>query len=174
MTPNNSSADANNFAAARSRRGKTPTLDPRCGKTRTSMTYAPRLIFMPRLVLGLATLAAITAQAQTPTQIPYKSPREAYVALSKDPNSKLSRNSDGWQTVHVARGVNEGIWTFAPQSHPTFPSVIKRQPFERGGHLFIGMDVLCGGSKSACDDLVRDFTKLNEQIAKDANDKRKQ
>jgi hypothetical protein len=131
------------------------------------------LVFLQRFFLGLATLVAIFAHAQTPTRISYNSPREAYVALSKDPNSKLSRNSDGWQTVHVAQGVNEGIWTFAPQSHPTFPSVVKRQVFEKDGHLFIGMDVLCGGDKPACDELVRDFAKLNEQIAKDAEDKRK-
>lgn len=138
------------------------------------MAQTPRLVLMARFALGLATLAPFTAQAQTPTQIPYNSPRDAYVALSKDPGSKLSRNSDGWQTVHVAQGVNEGIWTFPPQSHPTFPSVVKRQILEREGHLFIGMDVLCGGGKPACDELVRDFTKLNEQIAKDADDKRKQ
>ena len=131
------------------------------------------LIHLRRFTLGLAALAASSALAQTPTQIPYSSPREAYIALSKDPNSKLSRNSDGWQTVHVARGTNEGIWTFAPQSHQTFPSVVRRQILEKDGHLFIGMDVLCGGTKPACDELVRDFTRLNEQIAKEANEKRK-
>ena len=74
--------------------------------------------------------------------------------------------------MNVSKGLNEGIWTFAPNSHPSFPSVVKRQVIERNGHLFVGMDVLCGGAKSACDQYVAEFVKMNEQMKTELNDKR--
>jgi hypothetical protein len=119
-------------------------------------------------VFGLA----LNAQAQTSTKIPYESPRAAYVALSKDPNSKLKSNAEGWQIVNVSEGSNEGIWTFAPQAHPSFPSVVKRQVIESNGQLFMSMDVLCGGTKPACEQYVAEFVKMNEQMSKELNEKR--
>ena len=130
------------------------------------MASIPRTVFI--LLVGLA----FNAQAQSPTKIGYESPRAAYVALSKDPGARLQRNAEGWQIVHVADGPHEGIWTFAPQTHPSFPSVVKRQVIERDGHLFIGMDILCGGSKSTCDQYVAEFVKMNEQMTKELSEKR--
>ena len=121
----------------------------------------------------LVVLSIPAAQAQTPGQIPYDSPQEASVALNKDPNAKLTRNGDGWQTVHVSQGPNEGIWSFVPQSHPAFPGVVKLQVLEKDGHLFIAKDALCGGSKIVCDQLIQESTRLNERIVKDAIDKRR-
>jgi hypothetical protein len=118
------------------------------------------------ILLAVASLA-LNAQAQT--SIPYQSPRAAYMALSKDPGAKLRSNAEGWQIVDVAEGPNAGIWTFAPRTHPSFPSVVWRQVLERDGNLFLGMDVLCGGTKSACDQYVAEFTKINEQMAKELN-----
>ncbi len=113
-----------------------------------------------------------SAQAQSQTNISFASPRAAYLALSKDPAAKLKRNAEGWEIVDVAEGSNKGIWTFAPNSHASFPSVVKRQVLERNGQLFVAMDVLCGGSKSACDQYVAEFAAMNEQMAKELNDKR--
>ena len=125
---------------------------------------------MHRTILFAVASLALNAQAQT--SIPYQSPRTAYLALSKDPGAKLKSNPEGWQIVDVAEGPNAGIWTFAPSTHPSFPSVVKRQVLERNGNLFLGMDVLCGGTKSACDQYVAEFTKMNEQMAKELNAKR--
>lgn len=127
---------------------------------------------MLRTSLLIAVGLTVNAQAQTQTKIPYESPRSAYIALSKDPFAKLKRNAEGWEVVHVPEGINEGVWTFAPQSHPSFPSVVKRQVIEEKGNLFIGMDVLCGGAKEACDQYVGEFIKMNEQMRKELDAKR--
>jgi len=145
---------------------------PRMVVVRSSLRYVAKMIVRLGCALGFAAFAVLPARAQTPTKIPYDSPRAAYVALSKDAGAKLTRNSEGWQTVHVSEGPNEGVWTFPPSSHSSFPSVVKRQVFEKEGHLLIGMDVVCGGTKPACDQLVVEFTALNEQLAKDINERR--
>nr|WP_145545475.1 hypothetical protein [Variovorax boronicumulans] len=123
-----------------------------------------------RPLLLAAVVLALNAHAQT--SIPYQSPRAAYLALSKDPSAKLKRNAEGWEIVSVSEGPNEGIWTFAPSTHASFPSVVKRQVVERNGQLYVGMDVLCGGAKPACDQYVAEFAKTNEEMAKDLNEKR--
>jgi len=102
--------------------------------------------------------------AQTPISIPYKSVREAYIALSTDRNAKLQRNETGWEVVTVSGGINEGLWTFVPKGHSAFPAVVKRDVLEQEGKLFVAMDVLCGASKEACDLLVEDFQKLNDKM----------
>ncbi len=124
-------------------------------------------------ILSLVALSIPAAQAQTPGQIPYNSPQEASVAIDKDPNATLTPNGDGWHTVQVSQGPNEGIWSFVPQSHPAFPGVVKLQVLEKDGHLFIAKDALCGGSKIACDQLIQESTRRNERIVKDAIDRRK-
>jgi len=141
-------------------------LPQRAAQLKRYMTHMLRTSFL--IAVGLA----LNAQAQTQTKIPYESPRSAYLALSKDPSAKLKSNAEGWEIVHVSEGLNEGIWTFAPQSHPSFPSVVKRQVIERNGHLFIGMDVLCGGTKEACDQYVGEFVKMNDQMRKELDEKR--
>lgn len=127
---------------------------------------------MYRTILLAAVSLALTTKAWSQTSISYQSPRAAYLALSKDSSAKLKRNADGWEIVTVADGPNEGIWTFVPNSHPSFPSVVKRQIVERNGQLFVEMDVLCGGAKAACDEYVAEFVKINEQMAKDLNETR--
>jgi hypothetical protein len=127
---------------------------------------------MRRTILLLATSLTLNAYGQSPTTIPYDSPRAAYVALSKDPGAKLKSNAEGWEIVHVTEGPNEGVWTFAPNSHPSFPSVVRRQILEQDGQMFVGMRILCGGAKAACDQYVAEFKELNEQMAKELNQRR--
>jgi hypothetical protein len=124
-----------------------------------------------KIILALVGLT-LNMPAWSQTSISYESPRAAYLALNKDPHAELKRNAGGWEIVDVSKGPNEGIWTFAPNSHASFPSVVKRQVVERNGRLFVGMDVLCGGTKSACDQYVAEFAKMNEQMKTELNDKR--
>jgi hypothetical protein len=130
------------------------------------------MAYIRQIIILIAVAASSSGYAQSTTKVSYESPKLAYVALSKDPNAKLKSNAEGWQIVTVSEGPNKGIWTFAPSTHPSFPSVVKRQIIEHDGKLSIGMDVLCGGSKPACDQYVAEFVKLNEQMAKEIDEKR--
>lgn len=115
---------------------------------------------------------SLSFQALAQTAISFETPRAAYLALSKDPHAKLKRNAEGWEIVHVSAGPNEGVWTFAPSSHSSFPSVVKQQVVEREGALFVAMDALCGGEKPACDQYIAGFVKRNEQMSKEINEMR--
>ena len=53
------------------------------------------------------------------------------------------------------------IWSFSPRDYPAYPAVVKRQVVKDGGQVSIKMSVHCEASKSACDDLVRTFSRMN-------------
>jgi hypothetical protein len=112
------------------------------------------------------------AGAQTPTPISYKSVQQAYDAMRANEQAKASRDEDGWITVVIRTGPDEGIWTFTPRGYPAFPAVVKRQVIERDGNLFVAMDMVCQSRRDACDALLEEFNKLNQQMAQDLNKKR--
>ncbi|WP_431479197.1 hypothetical protein [Massilia eburnea] len=95
------------------------------------------------------------------SNIEYKSPAEALQTLRSKPGVELSVQG-GWTiayepSLHV-------IWSFAPEQHASYPSVVKRAIVEENGTVFVKMDVKCKASKEACDDLVREFIQLNEAM----------
>ena len=53
------------------------------------------------------------------------------------------------------------IWSFAPQGYPSYPAVVKRQAIPQGNGSVVQMEVDCGATKEACDDLVRTFAQMN-------------
>lgn len=122
------------------------------------------------LLLALAAFGTIAA-AQAPTGVGYPNPRAAYDALRADPGAKGGVR-DGWMIVAVESGANEGVWSFTPKEHPAHPAVIRRIPIEKDGKIFIHTGMLCGAEKSICDSLYQEFVRLNEGIAREAQDKR--
>jgi hypothetical protein len=127
---------------------------------------------MKHLTFPLLLCLGLSAAAQSPYAIPYPTVRDSYIALSKDPEARLSRVGEGWEIVDVRTGVNEGIWSFPPKSHPAFPTVVKRLVVEKDGDLYVAMDALCGASKAACDQLIQDIQKMNEEMVKEIKAKR--
>ena len=100
--------------------------------------------------------------------IEYPSPKAAHDALRSKQGVDFSHDDAGWI---VASDKSTGaIWSFAP--NPSFPVAVKRTPMERNGQLFMAMDVLCRGSKQDCDDVVRRYTAINAQIAREMAAKR--
>ncbi len=60
------------------------------------------------------------------------------------------------------------LWSFVPKDHPAYPAVVKRVMSQNGaGSWAVNMSVHCEAAKAACDQLVRDFDELNEQMRKD-------
>lgn len=116
--------------------------------------------------------SAATVQAQGPsdTDIGYPSIKAAYTALRNDPQARFEQ-SEGWLIAHVMSGTNVGLWTFTPKGHPAFPSLVRRREFEKDGNAYMDMKVLCGSSKSNCDELVSQFNDLNKKMAEDRRKK---
>lgn len=118
------------------------------------------------LALTLAVGVHGSAFAQGGTGVGYATVRDAYEALKANPKAKGGMQGD-WYIVDVSEGADFGVWSFAPQSSPAYPAVVKRFPKEVGGSIVLDMRVLCGGPKDACDKLVEEFKQLNERVASD-------
>jgi hypothetical protein len=93
--------------------------------------------------------------------IGYPTPAAALDDLKRHPGVVI-KSQNGW-TVADDEAAHT-IWSFTPSDHPAYPAVVKRQLVQQGGGIAVKMDVLCNGSKAACDDLVRSFQALNAQI----------
>jgi hypothetical protein len=70
---------------------------------------------------------------------------------------------DGWTVVSDPSGPT--IWSFPPMGHAAYPSAVKRQIKNLPHGAYVDMTVQCEASKQACDDLVRSFEALNQQMA---------
>lgn len=97
----------------------------------------------------------------------YNTPDEALHALRKKPGVKI-REQQGWTIVEEPNSSNGvALWSFAPQSHPAFPSAVKRYAYEENGAMMLRMGIICGSTKESCDALVREFQALNDRMIED-------
>lgn len=96
----------------------------------------------------------------------YNTVEEAKQSLIKKVNVDV-RVESGWT---IAQDKNDNsIWSFAPDTHPSYPSVVKRVIEKKNGGIYVRTKVGCGASKAACDKLVKDFIQLNQKIKKEVN-----
>jgi hypothetical protein len=120
-------------------------------------------------LLGLAAVAAAcTGRAPPPESnrsgIGYASVAEALAALRAKPGAEVGEQ-DGWTIIQDAESETSiALWSFAPANDPAHPSAVKRVVSEQDGSVQIEMRVLCEATKAACDQLVRDFQALNDQM----------
>lgn len=94
--------------------------------------------------------------------IGYATPAEALAALRSNPAVTV-REQGGWTVAEDS--ANRTLWSFPPPEHPAYPSAVRRQLWSGPDGTSIDLDVICGASKEACDDLVRAFQALNERMA---------
>jgi hypothetical protein len=112
------------------------------------------------LALGAAAQAAPLPEAPHST-IGYPTPEAALAALRAKPGVEFS-TQDGW-TIAADAATNT-VWSFPPEHDPAYPAVVKRQITPApDGAMSVQMDVLCAASKTACDDLVKAFQRMNDE-----------
>jgi hypothetical protein len=70
---------------------------------------------------------------------------------------------DGWTVANDEAA--HAIWSFPPPGHPAYPAAVKRSVVEENGAVKLDLRVLCEASKAACDDLVREFQKLDAKLS---------
>ena len=131
--------------------------------------------FFPMLVLVLIGKAAAEDAPRSPSSesipdaavnsIGYESPQAALDALKATPGVEI-RENQGWTIVNDQ--ANRTLWSFTPVGHPAHPSAVKRSVLFRDGAMYLDLNVLCLGTKDACDALVRDFQALNERVRREA------
>jgi hypothetical protein len=92
-------------------------------------------------------------------------------ALTARQGTKTQLMEDGWVVIHDSS--DRSIWSFTPAEHPAHPAVVKRYVYEENGHVMLGMKALCQAGKSACDQLIRQFQEMNEQLTRKMHSDRK-
>lgn len=111
-------------------------------------------------------LSSLSSAAEPLPEVPgssvgYPTVAKAFESLSSRPDiRKVIQN--GWTVFDDEKAGT--IWSFAPQGSPPFPAVVKRQIVTESTGISIKMDVHCESTKTACDDLVVMFEKLNEAV----------
>lgn len=121
---------------------------------------------LPEIKQRLRCVAPVTADVLPPGPLPesnnsdvgYKTVAEALASLKlmKDASFSTVR---GW-TVVTDR-LHMTVWSFAPNTDPSYPSVVKRIVTAAGSGSNISMKVLCEADKASCDSLVRQFYDMN-------------
>ena len=127
---------------------------------------------MPRVLYGAGWAAVALCVAVTPaapadpipeapkSTIGYPTAEAALAALKAKPGVTFAAQ-DGWTIA--TDDADNAVWSFPPERDPAYPAVVRRQmaPGPKGS-ISVQMDVLCSASKTACDDLVRAFERMNE------------
>jgi hypothetical protein len=114
------------------------------------------------LVVLLAALLPLSTYGQE--GVGYPSVAAALQALKTRNDVRISVQG-GWTIADDPR--DGSLWSFTPPGHPAHPAVVKRNPAQKDGAMFIQMHALCQAEKAACDKLIEEFQELNRKIAAD-------
>lgn len=109
------------------------------------------------------TTASPPLQETDQSTIGFPSVEAAMTALKARKDVSFSTQA-GWTIAADPSGPT--LWSFPPKGHAAYPSAVKRQIENRPDGAYVNMGVRCDASKNACDDLVRSFEALNEQMAR--------
>ncbi len=125
------------------------------------------------VVISVFAMARCFAQAAPPIEesahaaekLGYSSVAEALEALKSKPHAQVNvTQPDGWTIVNEPPP-NFAVWSFTPQGHPAYPAVVRRTTRQApDGNVSVEMVALCQAAKEPCDQLIRDFQQLNEQM----------
>ncbi|HEU0294082.1 MAG TPA: hypothetical protein VFR47_15175 [Anaerolineales bacterium] len=125
----------------------------------------PGVLFM--CALGLLAVSCGQSQAtpipEQPGSFEYPSVAEAMADLKAREDVSLEV-ADGWTIITEADGLT--MWSFTPPDHPAHPAVAKRIFYKDQGGWYVKMTIRCEADKASCDQFVRDFEALNEQMRK--------
>ena len=105
------------------------------------------------------------ASASVGANIGYSNVAEALLSLTRKPGVQVNvTQPDGWTIVNDPSPVFT-IWSFTPHGHPAHPAVVRRiLQQDKSGNVAVEMVALCEAEKEPCDQLLRDFQLLNEQM----------
>jgi hypothetical protein len=121
-----------------------------------------------RASAALCVLAAACAPASAADDLcgrPREAPDTLLQRLGK--MEKLAESFRDKAYVAINDAEKGTLWTFTVAGHPAHPSVVCRRPVEEAGKVRLEMAVLCNAGESACEELVRGFEDLNQQMLKE-------
>ena len=83
--------------------------------------------------------------------------------LKSNPDATF-RTNNGWTIINIDNEDEKSIYSFTPDSHPAYPSIVKREIVEKDGSIHIDMTASCGATKEVCDNLIQQFVALNNKV----------
>jgi hypothetical protein len=116
----------------------------------------PCLLFSTFVVADDLPLGSLPESGNS--DVGYRTVAEALASLKKMKEASFS-TVRGWTIV--TDQVHMTVWSFAPKTDPSYPSVVKRFVTPAGTGSIITMKVLCESDKISCDYLVRQFYGMN-------------
>jgi hypothetical protein len=122
------------------------------------MQRLSRILTFVGLFAGLA--APAIGQAPGDYGIGYASPEAALEALRGKPGVKIT-TQDGWTIAEDDAAST--IWAFTPPGHAAHPGVVKRS-LGPGKEIGVQTNVMCGASRTACDQLLAEVQALNDKM----------
>ena len=131
--------------------------------TRTSLLWLTLLV-LPTLAAQEMTggkLPSGLLPETTSSGIGYPGVAAALAALRARSDVDIS-TVRGWTIISDNKNLT--VWSFAPESYPAHPAVVKRsvRPSPSGGSN-VQTSVLCEATKEACDQLVREFDAMTQR-----------
>jgi hypothetical protein len=127
--------------------------------------FSASWIFLPAGVAAMMCAQNTEASEipETPqSDIGYSSPEAALKILRQKPGVAI-REENNWIVI-TDRSENT-IWSISAAAHPAHPTAVKRTFVERNGAVYADMKIMCGATKDACDQVVRQFEALNEKLS---------
>jgi len=115
----------------------------------------------PREMPATPTASTAPLPEDPSSDIGYPSVAEALKDLRARKDVAVSVQN-GW--IVAVDDATKTMWSFPPPGHPAYPAAVKRQIVQKADGAYLNMSVHCEASKQACDDLVRTFNQLNDQM----------
>lgn len=97
--------------------------------------------------------------------IGYGTVKEALTELKKNKSADISLQGD-WTIISIEENGTNVLWSFTPENHAAHPAVIKRSVIKMDDAIGIDMKALCQAKKEQCDNLMKEFEQLNDNIRK--------
>lgn len=127
--------------------------------------YLALLAYAVTVSSAAQTAAPVVESADAAEKLGYSSVAEALQSMTSKPGVQVNvTQPDGWTIVNDPSPVFS-VWSFTPRSHPAHPAVVRRTvQQDKTGNVSVEMVALCEAAKEPCDQLIRDFQVLNEQM----------
>jgi hypothetical protein len=115
----------------------------------------------PRGIPTSPNASTVPLQETDSSDIGYRTVAEAMNDLRSRPDI-ITNVQNGWFVAEDRSA--KTVWSFPPPGHPAYPAAVKRQVVEQAKGTFLDTRIHCEAPKQACDDLVRTFEQLNNQM----------
>ena len=130
----------------------------------TSRSFLISLLIAGMVPALAQSAAPLEESSGSAAKLGYPTVAAALEGLKSKPGVSVNiTKPDAWTIVMEPS--TKAIWSFTPEGHYAYPSVVRREVKQReAGDVYLEMVALCQAEKEPCDRLIREFQQLNERM----------